>query len=365
MPEILFVSKPVEPPWNDGSKTMVRDLAGALTRYVPVVMGARSGTFTPASGRIERVYAPGSAGHALGAGDALRVLARLALGARADLWHFFFQPNPRTSSAARAIAAVRARGVIHTVSSAPRPDLDLKRVLFADRTVVLSRATEHRLLAAGVRGVVRIAPAIAPLPVPSEAERRVARDRFGLPRDAFVVVFPGDLERGEGAQLAIDALEELDGDVVLAMACRAKTAASREAESALRARAARIGVAKRVHWIGETDRILSLLGAADVVVLPSRDLGAKVDLPIVLIEAMWSARPVIVARGSVAEELADDGGAVAIDTDRDALVAALRAWRDDAERARAGARARSAAFERHHPARVASRYEALYDEVLG
>ena len=41
--DVLFVSKPVAPPWNDSSKNLVRDLAGAL-RSVHGVTLSRRGT---------------------------------------------------------------------------------------------------------------------------------------------------------------------------------------------------------------------------------------------------------------------------------------------------------------------------------
>lgn len=43
MREVLFVSKPVEPPWNDSSKNLVRDVAGHLQRNRPRVMVRRGG----------------------------------------------------------------------------------------------------------------------------------------------------------------------------------------------------------------------------------------------------------------------------------------------------------------------------------
>ena len=39
MRQVLFISKPVAPPWNDSSKNLVRDIAGHLRHYSPVLMG--------------------------------------------------------------------------------------------------------------------------------------------------------------------------------------------------------------------------------------------------------------------------------------------------------------------------------------
>ena len=39
-PRVLFVSKPIVPPYHDGTKCLVRDVATHVTRVAPVVMSA-------------------------------------------------------------------------------------------------------------------------------------------------------------------------------------------------------------------------------------------------------------------------------------------------------------------------------------
>jgi glycosyltransferase involved in cell wall biosynthesis len=364
MGEILLVSKPIEPPWNDGSKTLVRDLAGAMVRHVPVVLGPRGGAFALRRGRVDRIYAPGAGGHALSLGDGLRALSRIASDRTADLVHLVFQPNPRASSVARALARLQRRPFVQTIASAPRATARADRWLFADRNVALSCATEQRLREAGVRGVVRIAPPVAAIEVPDDPARRAARRDIDA-SDAPLLVFPGDLERGEGAVRALRALADLPG-ALLAMAYRRKSARTIEHERSLRDEARRLGVADRVRWVGETGAIHALLGAADVILFPSTDLEAKVDLPIVLIEAMWQGRALVIASGTPAAELAEGGAAIVVDTDRAAIASAVAALLDDEPARRSqGDRARASAQRRFEPSEVARRYEALYDELLG
>lgn len=363
MARVLFVSKPVVPPWNDSSKNLARDVASGLTRHIPVVLGDGSGGWAPPRGEVDPIYRrPGR--FAPGLSAQLRVLHRLALGEPADLWHFFFAPNPKSSAAGRLAARLRRTPTVQTVCSRPRQMHRARSLLFADRTVVLSRATLAELLDAGVpeRRLAHIPPAVPPLAVPDTDARRAARTTLGLPLDAPLVVFPGDLELGDGAARIMEAFAEVRG-AILVMACRPKTKGAKAAEMALRERSRALGLEARVHWIGETPHIHALLGAADVVALPSADLFAKMDLPLVLIEAMWMARPVVVARGGPAAELADEGAAIA--TDEGGLGSALtRLLDDDDARAALGARARTATEVRYHPSRMASAYETLYDELL-
>jgi glycosyltransferase involved in cell wall biosynthesis len=370
MSDILLVSKPIAPPWTDGSKNLVRDLARAMTRHVPIVLGPKGGSFSLARGRVEPVYGGGREGFALGSSGALRVAARLASGARADLWHFFFAPNRRSSAAARSLAKLRRTRTVQTAASAPQADEDLRSVLFGDRIVALSRRTERRFLEAGLTKarVRRIPPAVAPLEVADAAARARARALLGLPSSAPIVVFPGDLEHGRGASLTLDAFATLPRtlDAMLVIASRQKTPRAAEAERSLRDRAERLGLGAAVRWIGETPHIHALLAAADVVALPAEDLVAKVDLPLVLIEAMWLGRPVVVAEGSSAADLAEGDGAELCSLTPEAVGAAIGQLLDDAEHAQRRSEAgQRAALQRYHPDTMARAYEGLYDELCG
>lgn len=369
MASILMVSKPVSPPWNDSSKNLVRDLATHLERHRATVMTKRGAQPALQNVRYEHVYGRQTGGFAPALADNARVMLRLLAGSGHDLWHFFFAPNLRSSQACRFAATLRRVPTVQTVCSAPAPGADLRQLLFADRTVVLSAFTQRRVLAAGVAPstLVRIPPAVAPLDVIDESARMRVRQEFGLPTDRPLVVYPGDLEFSGAAErvLRAHATRLAKQGAWLALACRAKTIHARQHELRLRALVDELGVASSVTWIGETRGIHGLLAAADVVALPAENLYAKMDLPLVLIEAMLLERAVVVASGAPAEELAEDGAAIAAHPDVDATAQAIESVLfDQARRALIGTRARQSALDRYHPTVVARTYEALYDALL-
>ena len=80
--------------------------------------------------------------------------------------------------------------------------------------------------------------------------------------------------------------------------------------------------------------------------------------------AMALERAVLVGKGTPAEELASDGGAVAVDTVRDAVATATRNLLDDSvRRAELGAHARSVVQRDYDARRMTAAYEAIYDEL--
>jgi glycosyltransferase involved in cell wall biosynthesis len=128
--------------------------------------------------------------------------------------------------------------------------------------------------------------------------------------------------------------------------------------------AEQLGVADRVRFIEWTDSPRSLLGELTVFVLPSR----VEAMPLSIIEAMLAGLPVVASDvGSVAETVVHGvTGLLVPPDDPEALALAVREMIHDPTRAsEMGARGRRRALDRFTASRMASSYEALYNEILG
>jgi len=371
-PRVLFVSKPVAPPWHDGSKNLVRDVAAHLERAVPTVM--TTDTFAGASTlpdrvRLEAVYKT-SGGFSPAMLANARVLARLLRGDPLDVWHFVFAPNPASSGAAFVAKNARRllgfRGpVVQTIASAPRSFEGVSRLVFGDHVVALSEHTRGRLVAAGVSGVpLHVIPPCAAAPArPRDEDVAALKARHEL--RGKVVLYPGDIEHSRGAWNAVAALPALlrvQKDVTLVLACRKKTPRAEQAEHDVLSEVARLGLRAHVRCLGEVTSMPTLLAASDVVAFPVDDLYGKVDVPLVLIEALALGVPLVVAEDGPLEALTPAAKAVPLGDD-DALAFALsEALSDDARRA-ARAEGESLYHARFSPAVVARAHDDLYAEI--
>lgn len=366
-PRVLFVSKPIAPPWHDGSKNLVRDVAENLTRAVPTVMTTPDAPALGGRARSEAVY--GDAGRfspALAANA--RVVRRLITGDAMDVWHFVFAPNPASSAFARA--AIRARRltgwrgkVVQTVASAPKDFRLARPLVFGDVVVALSEHTRGRLLGAGVGRRTQVIPPCARAPGPVDAARiAAARGPIG---DAPYVLYPGDYEVSTGAETFARAALAIVRDrpgLRCVFACRAKTARSGEARARIEKELAEAGLADRAVHLGEVDDMAALLAGARAVAFPVDDLYGKVDVPMVLLEAAALGIPVVAASGGPLEGLL--GASLVPPREPEALAAALAPLLDDEQaRREAGARLESVYYARFSPAVVAAAYDALYAEL--
>lgn len=146
----------------------------------------------------------------------------------------------------------------------------------------------------------------------------VRRD-LHLPDDAILLAGVAGLERNKGFDLLIPAMAKLDGRVHAAIAGEGSQ------RDALIQQAREMGVADRVHLLGQRRDVPAVLAAADAFVLPSRREGMSVAM----LEAISARRPVVAAEvGGVWEALAPRegrpaGGWIVPPRDADALAAAL------------------------------------------
>lgn len=128
-------------------------------------------------------------------------------------------------------------------------------------------------------------------------DRAEARARLGLPANRPLLATVGALIPRKGQRFAIDALASLpDAELLLAGAGAD--------EAALRAQAAALGLAQRVHFLGAVPHgdLPWVLSAADVFVLPTASEG----LANAWVEALACGTPVVTTPISGARELLTD-----------------------------------------------------------
>lgn len=213
---------------------------------------------------------------------------------------------------------------------------------------------------------VRIVPNGAELPDAAleAAEAEVAkrwRQRFLSTQIRPLWVVLGRLEEQKGHDLLFEALRRVQTQGLDFTLVVAGEGSRREA---LEQQASALGLGSRVQFVGQVEEPGPLLAAADGVIMPSRWEG----LPLVLLEAMARARPVVAtAVGGVPDVVRDgENGSLVPPGDVEALATALETLHRRTDRslrlAREGQRTVREQFTWHA---VADGFEAIYDEVLG
>ncbi len=357
---VLLVTKPLSPPWNDSGKLVPRDLARAAgERHEWHVLGSRGAAVAWPRGVVAHPLYHRAGGFRLGALERLGLMAGVwRLRAHFDALHFFFQPHPAASAAARALTRLCGRPALHTVLSAPQPGAPPGRLMFARRVVTLSADTARRIASACSTPPRVIPPGLADLdPVPP-ARVEAVRAATALPTG--FLLYPGDYEFSGGHETLLAAWAAAPDLPPLAFAGRDKTRGAGLARARLEARARELGLGARVRFLGTVPDMEALIASSGAVLFPARSLYGKTDLPLVLLEA-WRERRAVLVSGLPPLLEATTGLDARVDDAPEAWAAAAR--RLGAEALARGAAGRERLLGCYTARQAVAAYEALYDEV--
>ncbi len=220
-------------------------------------------------------------------------------------------------------------------------------------------AVARRLHERGRRDVVIIENGIDTAPFHADPDaRRDIRRALGIPEDAWVVGSVGRLAGEKNFDLFLRAAAPLLGEM-----WRVLLVGDGAEGPALRLLVAGFAGAPFVHMPGMRGDIPQLLAALDVFVISSRSEG----LPLVLLEAMASALPVIAtAVGGIPGVLANSGAGILVPSgDEDALRAALASLEGNRGHAtEMGRLGRELALAHYDRRRMVDAYLTLYKRAM-
>lgn len=299
--------------------------------------------------------------------------AYLALSCLPALWRgvmfrprialaFFSLPS---APAAWLLRAMRGTPYVVSLRGGDVPGFDEKNIGAMHRVcapvtrLLWSEAVAVVANSGGLRATAeRFAPDLPILEIPNgvDTERFApAPPREGAPQH---LLFVGRLARQKGVDVLLEALAK-----IAALPWRLTIAGDGPERAALAEQAARLGLAKRVHFRGwvQREELPELYRSADVFVFPSHDEG----MPNVVLEAMASGLPIVATQVPGNDELVRENGRLVPAGDPSSFAEALAPLLTDASlRRMLGERSRSLTLAHHSWAAPAAAYETLFTNIV-
>lgn len=365
--QVFIISKPIVPPWNDSGKNIAKDLILHGGNYTYRVLTTKDFSFENAPHiRYERIYPSGGTFQA-GLKQNIKVMFAGLRPKGAKIYHYFFAPNKLSSTAGKIQTSTARVKTVQTFCSRPTTYEGINKLIFTDKVIALSKDTYQQLYQAGVpkQKLVHIPPGITVPTIANEAEKQLLRKKYGFGAQK-IVLFPGDYEFSDTARKVADATPMIlneTTDTVVVFACRSKTDASKEKKQQFIDQLA--PHKDRIRFLDEIDDMPRFVSLASVLLLPQENMYAKMDIPLVVLEAMAQGVPVVVPEKGPLAELADGPNSPGICASHDNIAPATIKYLTNLELAQTAGEAGKALINtKYNASEMAKAVENLYDELL-
>lgn len=187
-----------------------------------------------------------------------------------------------------------------------------------------------------------------------------AKTSLQLPADALTVGIAASLIRRKGHRFLLEALQILESR---GLRVHALVAGEGDQETELREQAERLGLEKRVHFLGFRRDVHEVMAAMDVFALPSE----KEGLSIAVMEALAMSRPVVATQIPGMDEVVKHGenGLLVPPGDAPALADALETLlRDPALRAHFAAQGKAFIEKHFEQSQCVSHVETFFQSII-
>ncbi len=289
---ILFASRAVESPPQEGGFVLLRDIASTFENndaIQPVMLSCTKIPYTNIA--VEKVFSK------TGWDRLARFQFLIGLARKAHKYPVVHTAHIPTKSNVRMLQYATKRAqrsgtkFVQTITGLPKvTDSELSRLIWGDYVVCQSPSAHKRI--SSLAGVP--AACIVPWPSPDrvrrdEVRRAATRKRYAHD-DGLLVVFPGEFERmGIGTDFSecIEALVALHPTIRIVLACRFDTLGIGDALQVLHP--------NNVLSVGKTNEMIELTEAADLVIFPTKKMDSKFHPPLIITEALSLGVPIVVS----------------------------------------------------------------------
>lgn len=320
MKKILLVTRPICPPWDEASKNFAYYLSKNIKDFEIHILTSGILPNLPQNIVQENIYNS----NRFNLSQKIKLFKFLRKNRNNfDIIHYLFTPTKQNSFFIKNFAKPTKGKTIQTIATL-REDLysekDLKKIIFADATIVYSDYSKRRLEDLGLKNTQRIYPGIdLELYSPASKDEKIM-EKFGIKPGDFVVTYHGEFTRLGGIDKLVSVIIQNSnalkkGNIKIILACRVKNNKDenkrKEIDKIIKNNDLKNCLILTDRTFATMEKIYNL---ADVATFPVESMKGKFDVPLVVIEAMACEKIVIISDLPIFEEFANDQNSVKIET---------------------------------------------------
>ncbi len=371
---ILFVTRPLSPPWDEASKNFAFDLAYNATSQNITILTDKHIDNTPPHITQKQIYTDNH----FSLTQKIHLLRYLSRSTKTfDTVHLLFTPTKLNSTLIKKILSCTARScsthtpqTIQTVATL-RDDLyspqDLKKLLYGGTIVTYSKWAKQKLEKLGFNNVAQIYPGFDLSKFVPDEKSKDLMQKWNIKENDFVVTYPGEFVRLGATDLIVDTFLKLwqnpnNSHIKYLCACRIKNDADAKKKQEVTQKFKEAGHIDKVIFTDTFADMNALYNMSDTIIFPVTNMAGKFDVPLAMIEPYACKKPVIASDLELFKEFSNENINVIVKSeDAQALKnAILDLEKDPQKRKDLGENAYNFAHKTFNIQNTAHEYEKIY-----
>lgn len=295
---VLFVTRPLSPPWDEASKNFAYDLACNATDMTITILVDKIMDDVPKHIIQKRIY---STNH-FSLSQKVRLVYHLFCHASEyDIIHLLFTPTKINSTILKFMLKKKGVHILQTIATV-RDDLyttdELKKMYFGDTLVTYSQWAQKKLVEMGLKNTHHIYPGINLTKYTPTPKNLSLLQQWHLTADHTIITYPGEFVRLGATDMIVDAFCEIWQDPANAhiryiCACRIKNADDAQKKNEVIKKFTAAGHIDKVVFTDTFSDMNAIYNLSDIVIFPVTNMRGKFDVPLAMIEPYACKKPVI------------------------------------------------------------------------
>ncbi|HBB37137.1 MAG: Galactosyltransferase [Candidatus Moranbacteria bacterium GW2011_GWC1_45_18] len=375
MKRILLLTRPICPPWDEGSKDFAYTLAKHARDFEVHLLTFGKVADLPESVVQHSIYTSPKWDFGQKVRAYLFLVREFLIkgGKDYDILHSFFTPTKLNVFALKLCLRNKKLKTIQTLATL-RDDIysdeQIKKIIHADLIIAYSDYAKEKLEKMGFGNVKRIYPGIdinlfSPAPKNPELMKK-----YETSESDFVINYTGEyLRLGDMDDIApvFSELSKENKNFKLHLAVRVKNQADAEKKEEVKKEFKKEGVLDRVAFLDDGGYTMEqIYNLCDISIFPARTMAGKFDIPLVVPEAMACGKPVITSNIPRLRYFLNDENSLLIEPgDRRALKDNILYLHSSPEaRRELGDKGMEFARENFDIKKIVKEYEEVYENVI-
>jgi len=313
--KILYISRPITPPWDEASKNFAYNLAKeiSLNSNSPKIHLMTTHTQLDLNENIkqEEIYKHSEKDYKLS--DKLRALFFQFLFKNSfDIKHYFFTPTPGSSKLIKKFLKGKSKAIqtVATIREDLLSDPEIEEMMFGDIIVTYSQYAKEKLENMGFKNVYKIYPGIDLSDYYPREKSEEELKKANFKKEDFIINFSGEYIRLGAMDTVIESFIEIAKQIPsarLSLAVRVKNEKDTVKKEEVIAKLKEAGILEKVSFHDDGKYKMSdIYNLSDISIFPISDMKGKFDVPLAVIEAMACGKAMIISDLPILREFAQD-----------------------------------------------------------